>query len=69
MIADAGKLERITYNLLSNAFKFTPENGRVELALSQFEHGGTRWLRYQVSDTGVGISAEHVQHIFERFTR
>ena len=67
MIADAGKLERITYNLLSNAFKFTPENGRVELALSQFEHGGTRWLRYQVSDTGVGISAEHVQHIFERF--
>lgn len=67
MIADAEKLERITYNLLSNAFKFTPENGRVELALSQFEHDGVRWLRYQVSDTGVGISAEHVKHIFESF--
>lgn len=67
MIADAEKLERITYNLLSNAFKFTPENGRVELALSQFEHDGAHWLRYQVSDTGVGISAEHVKHIFESF--
>lgn len=67
MIADAEKLERMTYNLLSNAFKFTPENGRVELALSQFERNGAQWLRYQVSDTGVGISAEHVKHIFESF--
>ena len=67
MIADAEKLERITYNLLSNAFKFTPENGRVDLALSQFERDGAQWLRYQVSDTGVGISAEHVKHIFESF--
>ena len=67
MIADAEKLERITYNLLSNAFKFTPENGKVDLALSQFERDGRPWLRYQVSDTGVGISPEHVKHIFESF--
>ena len=67
MIADAEKLERITYNLLSNAFKFTPENGRVSLALSQFEQTGARWLRYRVADTGVGISTEHVKHIFESF--
>ena len=67
MIADAEKLERITYNLLSNAFKFTPENGKVDLALSQFERDGKPWLRYQVSDTGVGISPEHVKHIFESF--
>ena len=67
MIADAEKLERITYNLLSNAFKFTPENGRVSLALSQFEQTGARWLRYRVADTGVGISPEHVKHIFESF--
>ena len=67
MIADAEKLERITYNLLSNAFKFTPEKGKVDLALSQFERDGKPWLRYQVSDTGVGISPEHVKHIFESF--
>lgn len=67
MIADAEKMERITYNLLSNAFKFTPENGEIEVRLSQMRKDGTDWLRLQVSDTGIGMSAEHVQHIFERF--
>lgn len=63
MIADAEKMERITYNLLSNAFKFTPENGTIEIKLSQFTKEGERWLRYQVSDTGIGMPAEHVKHI------
>lgn len=67
MIADAEKLERITYNLLSNAFKFTPENGRICVRLSQFRRADACWLRYSVSDTGIGMSAEHVRHIFERF--
>lgn len=67
MIADAEKMERITYNLLSNAFKFTPENGSIGVKLSQFNKDGVCWLRYQVSDTGIGMSAEHVQHIFESF--
>lgn len=67
MIADAEKLERITYNLLSNAFKFTPENGHISVKLSQFCDEGNDWLRLQVKDTGIGMSAEHVQHIFERF--
>ena len=67
MIADAEKLERITYNLLSNAFKFTPENGCIAVKLSLSERNGADWLRLQVSDTGIGMSAEHVQHIFERF--
>ena len=67
MIADAEKMERITYNLLSNAFKFTPENGSIGVKFSQFNKDGACWLRYQVSDTGIGMSAEHVQHIFESF--
>ena len=67
MIADAEKMERITYNMLSNAFKFTPENGTIEIKLSQFTKEGERWLRYQVSDTGIGMPAEHVKHIFESF--
>ena len=67
MIADAEKMERITYNLLSNAFKFTPENGKVTVRLSRFEKAEEGWLRFTVSDTGVGMPAEHVQHIFESF--
>lgn len=67
MIADVEKLERITYNLLSNAFKFTPENGKIKVDLSRFTCNQDDWLRLQVSDTGIGMSAEHVRHIFERF--
>lgn len=67
MIADAEKMERIMYNLLSNAFKFTPENGRIRVALSRFRCDADDWLRLEVTDTGIGMSAEHVHHIFERF--
>lgn len=74
--ADAEKLERIVYNLLSNAFKFTPENGTISLSMSVDKerdvhgdpdptHAGT--LVLNVSDTGVGMSAEHIKHIFENF--
>lgn len=65
--ADAEKLERILYNLLSNAFKFTPENGTIHVILSRFDREGEPFLRLQVADTGVGMPAEHVQHIFDSF--
>lgn len=65
--ADAEKLERIVYNLLSNAFKFTPENRSINVILSPFSKEGKNYLRLQVADTGVGMPAEHVQHIFDSF--
>lgn len=65
--ADAEKLERILYNLLSNAFKFTPENGNIQVELSRFLRNNDTWMRLLVSDTGIGMSSEHVKHIFERF--
>ena len=65
--ADAEKMERIVYNLLSNAFKFTPEAGSVQVDLSFFTQDNHPWLRLQVTDTGAGMPAEHVQHIFENF--
>ena len=55
------------YNLLSNAFKFTPENGSVHVCLEFFNKEDVRWMRLQVTDTGVGMSADHIQHIFESF--
>ncbi|MBQ0061534.1 MAG: sensor histidine kinase, partial [Bacteroidales bacterium] len=67
MIADSEKMERILYNLLSNAFKFTPENGRINVELEQLQLKGIDCLQMIVSDTGVGIPAEHVRHIFENF--
>lgn len=66
MLADSEKIERITYNLLSNAFKFTPENGEIGIRLSQFENNGC-WLRLVVADNGIGISSEHINHIFDNF--
>lgn len=64
---DHEKLHRILNNLLSNAFKFTPEGGRVVLSLSAEEVEGHSFANITVSDTGIGISDEALKHIFERF--
>ena len=67
MVADEEKMERIVYNLLSNSFKFTRENGAVSLSLSCCEREGKPFLHLSVSDTGVGISKEDLQHVFDEF--
>lgn len=60
---DADKMEKIITNLLSNAFKFTPEQGRIKLQVSYNEHH----LTLQVVDFGIGIAAERLPRIFDRF--
>ncbi|KUG08230.1 hypothetical protein ASU33_08580 [Solirubrum puertoriconensis] len=60
---DADQFDKILYNLLGNAFKFTPAGGEVIVSLGQ--QAGRAVLRVQ--DTGVGIPAEHVPLIFDRF--
>ncbi|HJT73294.1 MAG TPA: two-component regulator propeller domain-containing protein [Chitinophaga sp.] len=67
---DHDKLERILFNLLSNAFKFTPAEGSVKIALSTAEHSTDEkkiWLNICVSDTGIGIPESKKEKIFERF--
>jgi len=66
-MADPEKLERIYFNLLSNAFKFTPENGRVTVTLSVVAQGEENRLRFTIANTGHVISAEHIRNIFDRF--
>ena len=68
MALDAEKMERVYFNLLSNAFKFTPENGTITVTLSTLvkERGG-RYARLVVADTGSGISVQYIRHIFDRF--
>lgn len=62
-LGDPARLQQIVTNLLSNAIKFTPSGGRILISLQR--HDGHVQLR--VKDTGVGIDAEHLPHIFERF--
>ncbi len=62
---DAGKVERLTVNLVSNALKFTPEGGSVKVTLSR----GPGDIQVSVSDTGIGIPPEHIDTIFGEFTQ
>lgn len=66
---DKDKLEKILFNLLSNAFKFTPEHGKVAVEVSQVEKPNEtlKWVEIKVSDTGIGIPVEKQDKIFERF--
>jgi len=60
---DESLLTQVWVNLLHNAIKFTPENGRIEVALMQY---GSE-IVFRIMDNGVGISDEDKIHIFERF--
>ncbi len=62
---DADRLGQVLGNLLDNALRHTPPEGRVTLAATA--QGG--WLHLQVSDTGSGIDPRHLPHVFERFYR
>lgn len=64
---DEAKIQHIVYNLLSNALKFTPEGGKIVLHAALEEAKGQPWLRLKVQDTGIGMAAEDLQRIFDRF--
>jgi CheY-like chemotaxis protein/two-component sensor histidine kinase len=63
VVGDAQRLQQVVWNLVSNAIKFTPAGGRVEVTLAR--EGGAAWLR--VRDNGLGISPDFLPHVFERF--
>lgn len=69
---DSGKIDKIVINLLSNAFKFTSEGGKVELSVDVKPRGGKfakekQDLSICVSDTGKGIEPEMIDKVFDRF--
>jgi signal transduction histidine kinase/ligand-binding sensor domain-containing protein/DNA-binding response OmpR family regulator len=64
---DQDKLEKILFNLLSNAFKFTLENGVVSVRLAVISTSLERFIQIEVTDTGIGIAREKFDLIFEPF--
>jgi signal transduction histidine kinase len=64
-VVDAQRMSQVLDNLIQNAIKFTPREGRVEVALRRV---GSR-LQISVSDTGIGIAPDEIGHIFEKFYR
>jgi hypothetical protein len=65
---DPERLQQVVWNLLTNAIKFTPENGRIEIKLSKVKtNRNERYAQIQVSDTGIGIKADFLKYVFERF--
>jgi signal transduction histidine kinase/ActR/RegA family two-component response regulator len=60
---DAERLQQVVWNLVSNAIKFTPSGGRVEIRLNSTDS----YTQIDVADTGKGISPDFLPHVFERF--
>ncbi|MBW4622007.1 MAG: response regulator [Cyanosarcina radialis HA8281-LM2] len=63
VVGDAGRLQQVVWNLVSNAVKFTPQGGQVAVELTQTE----THAQIQVTDTGKGISPDFLPHVFEHF--
>ncbi|MDY6900913.1 MAG: response regulator [Cyanobacteriota bacterium] len=63
IVGDSNRLSQIMWNLVSNAIKFTPEGGSVEISLKELNST----IQIQVSDTGIGINSEFLASIFEYF--
>jgi PAS domain S-box-containing protein len=62
---DPGRLQQVVWNLLSNAIKFTPKGGRVQVLLERLNSH----VAISVSDTGMGIPASFLPHVFDRFSQ
>ncbi|HEX2914160.1 MAG TPA: response regulator [Chloroflexia bacterium] len=67
VLGDRGRLKQILYNLFSNAIKFTPEGGAVQISSRITRHDNKDWLELSVEDNGIGIKKDDHERIFEEF--
>jgi two-component system sensor kinase len=65
---DSLRLRQVLINLLGNACKFT-EDGTIELAVSTLSHKGTKWVRFDIRDSGIGLTREQINRLFEAFNQ
>ena len=69
-LSDAGKIKQILRNLISNAIKFTPENGDVRVSITETKSiNDITTVKFTVEDSGIGISQEDKERVFDAFTQ
>ena len=70
ILADEVQLQQVFTNLVSNAIKFTPSGGRIEVGSESLAAAdGSKWATVRIADTGIGISGDEIDHVFTRFYR
>ena len=71
VLTDVTKVEEIFVNILSNAIKYTPSNGQIKVNVDELEcdEPGYMVVRTDITDTGIGMSQEYLEKIFDAFTR
>ncbi len=69
VLADRGRLLQIISNLVSNANKYTPEGGVITIRLRRFEANGQAYARWEVQDTGIGMTPEEQAKLFTKYFR
>jgi PAS domain S-box-containing protein len=69
VLGDPWRLEQVLSNLLANAMNYTPKGGMIALRTRRQEDDHQEWVTITVEDTGLGIAAEELPHVFERFYR
>lgn len=69
ILIDAGRINQVLYNLLTNALRYTPQNGTIRVITRMDEFEGREWVMISVADNGSGISEQDLSHIFNHFYR
>ncbi len=71
LLADSTRVQQIMVNLLSNAIKYTPEGGRIDYVVRELPREGHIYAKYQftVTDSGIGMEPEFLEHVFDPFVR
>ena len=69
LLGDDFRIQQILNNLLSNAFKFTPEHGTISLSVRQLDSGDYANYKFVISDTGIGMSPGFLEHLYEPYAR
>ena len=67
IVLDEGKVEQIYYNLLSNAFKYTPEGGSITVSIKSVVEGGIPYIQFEMNNSGAYIPLDKLDQIFDRF--